>query len=88
MCILRGLLVILSVSKPSLAKINLQLYFHGKKPVKRKYMFINLHTFLYKSGMITFCCNTSLSRQFQTDRVPKAEKLSKTASIKIALISR
>ena len=51
-------------------------------------MFINLHTFLHKSGMITFCCKTSLARQFQTDRVPKAEKLSKTASIKIVLISR
>ena len=30
----------------------------------------------------------NLHTQFQTDRVPKAEKLSKTASIKIALMSR
>ena len=55
---------------------------------KEKNMFINLYTFLHKSGMITFCCKTSLARQFQTGRVPKAEKLSKTASIKIVLISR
>ena len=48
-----GLLVILSVRKLPLAKINLQLYFMGKKAWKKKKMFLNLHTVLCKGGMIT-----------------------------------
>ena len=53
MCILRGLLVILSVRKLSLAKINLHMYFKEKSLEKEKNLSINLHTFLCKGGIIT-----------------------------------